>query len=323
MLENPQARAEYLAYLSSFPHISAYYRSTLQYENQISRVNGRRQGTDINLYKLFTEQCFNLLRDSGTCGIVIPSGIYTDLGTKQLRQMLLEDTKLTGMFGFENRKAIFEEVHRSFKFVVLTFEKGGSTREFPAAFMRHDVKELEHFPNEDSVRIDVELVERLSPYSLSVTEFKNELDVKIARKMLHFPLIGEEFDDIWNVKLHREFDMTNDNELFRTESAPKRLPLYEGKMIWHYTAGYAAIRYWIDENEGRRSVLGKRGSDTGQVLDYQQYRFAYRAITGNTNKRTIHLYCPSERRFLRDTLLAQSSAAKDISTILKCYALQQ
>ena len=38
------------------------------------------------LYKLFTEQCYNLLRvKGGTCGIVIPSGIYSDLGTKQLR----------------------------------------------------------------------------------------------------------------------------------------------------------------------------------------------------------------------------------------------
>ena len=54
--------------------------------------------------------------------------------------MLFEDTKVTGLFGFENRKAIFEGVHKSFKFVVLTFEKGGQTERFPAAFMRHDVE---------------------------------------------------------------------------------------------------------------------------------------------------------------------------------------
>lgn len=58
-------------------------------------------------------------------------------------------------------------------------------------------------------------------------------------------------------------------------------------MIWHFTAGYADTRYWVDEEAGRKRVLGKRRSDTGQILDYQQYRFAYRAITGNTNERTM------------------------------------
>ncbi len=62
-------------------------------------VNGRKAGSDINLYKLFTEQCFNLLRPGGECGIVIPSGIYTDLGTKQLREMLFGQTRISGLFG--------------------------------------------------------------------------------------------------------------------------------------------------------------------------------------------------------------------------------
>ena len=47
-----------------------------------------------------------------------------------------------GLFCFENRKEIFENVDSRFKFVVLTFEKGGTTEEFPAKFMRHDVEEL-------------------------------------------------------------------------------------------------------------------------------------------------------------------------------------
>ena len=74
LLLDPAIENEYLEYQSSYRHVSAYYRSAPQYKNQISRVSGRKQGTDINLYKLFTEQCYNLLRDGGTCGIVIPSG---------------------------------------------------------------------------------------------------------------------------------------------------------------------------------------------------------------------------------------------------------
>ena len=146
MLQDPEIRAAWLDYQSRFPYQSAYFRAAPQYQNQISTVNGKKQGTDINLYKLFTEQCYSLLRPGGQCGIVIPSGIYTDLGAKQLRELLFDQTNITGLFCFENRKMIFESVDSRFKFVVLTFEKGGQTHAFPTAFMRHDVAELEDFP---------------------------------------------------------------------------------------------------------------------------------------------------------------------------------
>ncbi|MCX6579292.1 MAG: ATP-binding protein, partial [Candidatus Aminicenantes bacterium] len=88
LLKDPEIRGAWLEYLGGYPYMSAFFRSSPQYKNQISVVNGKKAGTDINLYKLFLEQCFNLLREGGYCGIVIPSGIYTDLGTKQLREML-------------------------------------------------------------------------------------------------------------------------------------------------------------------------------------------------------------------------------------------
>src|SRR5260370_20457215 len=124
--------------------------------------------------------------------MVISSGIYTDLGAKQLREMLFNETKVTGLFCFENRKAIFEGVDSRFKIVVLTYEKGGQTQKFPAAFMRHDVEELERFPRVGALEMSVDLIRRLSPDSLSIMEFKNETDVQIARKMLKAPLLKEE-----------------------------------------------------------------------------------------------------------------------------------
>jgi len=287
MLENPEISKDYLDYLSSFPYVSSFYRADAHYTHQTGVVNGRKVGSDINLYKLFTEQSYKLLRDGGLCGIVLPSGIYSDLGTKQLRELLFDHTHVTGLFSFENRKGIFEGVDSRFKFVVLTFRKGGTTKKFPAAFMRHHVQDLEHFPNSESVMIDIDMIKRLSPDSLSVTEFQNEMDVQIAEKMLKFPMIGEEVPDTWNVKLSSEFHMTNDSHLFYQSPAPGRLPLFEGKMIWHFTAEYAKPRYWVDETAGRKDVVGARSNDIHQVINYQKYRFAYRSITGNTNERTM------------------------------------
>jgi hypothetical protein len=50
LLEDPEVRRAWLEYLSGFPHVSAFFRSAPQYKNQISRVNDRKVGTDINLY---------------------------------------------------------------------------------------------------------------------------------------------------------------------------------------------------------------------------------------------------------------------------------
>ena len=286
LLRNADIRQAWLEYQSRFPHVSLYFRNAPQYKNQIAVVGGKKVGSDINLFKLFTEQCFNLLRNGGQCGIVIPSGIYTDLGAKQLREMLFNQTEITGLFCFENRKAIFEGVHRSYKFVVLTFRNGARTEAFPSAFMRHNVEELERFPKEGALPLSVDFIRRLSPDSLSVMEFKNEMDVRIAKKMLRFPLLGEKIEGKWNLVLTREFDMTNDSHLFKTEPGPGRLSLYEGKMIWQFDHRFREPRYWVNETEGRKALLGRQ-EDKGQVLDYQAYRLGFRDIASNTNERTM------------------------------------
>ncbi len=286
LLRDPEIRKAWLDYLSSYPHLSAFFRAAPQFKNQISVVDGKKSGTDINLYKLFTEQCFNLLRTDGYCGIVIPSGIYTDLGTKQLREMLFTQSKVTGLFCFENRKQIFEGVDSRFKFNVLTFEKGGVTKTFPAAFMRHEVAELECFPQEGATLISINLIRRLSPDSLSVIEFKNEADVCVFNKMNVFPRLGERLPGKWNLVLGNEFHMTGDSHLFKTEPAKGRLPLYEGKMISQFNHEWAKPRYWIDEIKGRKVILG-RGEDKNQNLAYQSYRLGHRSIASSTNERTM------------------------------------
>jgi len=284
LLKDPDIRAAWLKYLSGYPHVSAFFRSAAQYKNQISIVDGKKAGSDINLYKLFTEQCFNLLRSGGYCGIVIPSGIYTDLGTKQLREMLFGQTTVTGLFCIENRKEVFEGVHRSFKFVIMSFEKGGHTERFPAAFMRHDVAELERFPQEGAIGISVPLVRRLAPDSLSVMEFKNSMDVRIAEKMASFPLLGDAAGQ-HPVTFAREFDLTQAGAsgFAKTERSKELHPLYEGKMIWQFQHDYSEPQYWVNENALREFLFGGKEECVGPDC----YRVVFRRQSACTNERTL------------------------------------
>lgn len=314
LLTDKTVREAWLEYESRFPHMNGYFRAAPEYQKQFATVAGRKVGADLNLYKLFTERCFHLLREGGHCGIVIPSGIYTDLGAKGLRDLLFTQTTIHGLFSFENRKEIFEGVHRSFKFVVLTFEKTTEprlqaidernsiappddllspirtgelgTQRFPAAFMRADVAELDRFPDDGGLWLDVELIRKLSPDAHAVMEFHSALDLAIASKMFEFPALGRSEDGCQGFELHRELHMTDDSKLFKTDSAPSRLPLFEGKMIHQFDTSLQPPKYWVEEGEGRSALLG-RTDDIGQTLSYQRYRLAYRAIARGTDSRTM------------------------------------
>jgi hypothetical protein len=314
LLKDKAVREAWLAYESRFPHMNQYFRLAPEYRHQFAKVDGRKVGSDLNLYKLFVERCFTLLRPGGHCGIVIPSSLYTDLGAKGLRDLLFDHTHIQGLFCFENRKEIFEGVHRSFKFIVLTFEKTSvprlqtvgennfsappddllaptqlrerGTTKFPAAFMRHNVADLDRFPDEGALWLDVELIKTLSPAAHAVMEFKSAVDVDIAHKLLTFPVLGERVNGAWNLKLHRELHMTDDAPLFKTRSEAGALPLVEGKMIHQFEFARQAFKYWVPETRGRQSLIG-RSADEGQVLSYQRYRFAHRSVASSTNERSM------------------------------------
>ena len=277
LLKDKSLKAEWQAYLSGFPHISEFYRRASQYENQISYVNGKKVGSDINLYKLFTEQCLNLLRTGGQCGTVIPSGIYTDLGAKQLREMLFSETQITGLFCFENRKMIFEGVDSRFKFVVLTFERGERTETFPAMFMRHEVEELELFPQQTGLDISVELIENLSPDSLSITEYRNQADVEVISKMAQFVPLGAWIDGK-PLNFSREFMSTDDAYMFNEQGIG--LTVWEGKMFEQFDSYLEEPKWWMSLEQLKTTRFYERE-------DWKTYRFAIRRIARGTDKRTL------------------------------------
>lgn len=293
LLEKPAIRKAWIEYLSGYPHQAAYFRSAANFKNQTSVVNGKKVGTDTNFYKLFVEQSYNLLRNGGRCGIITPGGVYADLGAKRLREMLLFECKVDSLFGLNNERFIFEGVHHSQKFCILAFEKSGSTEIFRAAFRinpREAISrdQLDEFLNSGKadIHLTTDLIRRLSPDSLSIMEFKNEMDVRIAEKMVRFPLLGQQVSGSWAVRLTSEFHMTGDSDLYRVQPSSGTLPLFEGKMINQFTASFGKPRYWVRIIEGRQRSIGN-GTDLGQRIEADCYRVCFRSVASSTNERTM------------------------------------
>jgi len=157
---------------------------------------------DTNLYKLFCEQAFYLARPGGFVALVVPSGIYSDCGARDLRRLLIERNVWTKLVGFENSDRTFD-IHRSFKYCFFVATRGGKTSfvetEFGGSICRQDVSTIGALSPKWSVLPEVE----------SLAAFK-----LIEKIYSSADLLGSTINGGFQLEYKREFDMTLDSRLF-------------------------------------------------------------------------------------------------------------
>src|SRR5262252_2494265 len=83
---------------------------------------------------MFAEVFWNLLRPNGRLGVILPTGIYSDFGTKDLREELLQRGRLDLLYAFQNEKRVFAAAHHAYKQTTLVAARGGTTEAFGARF---------------------------------------------------------------------------------------------------------------------------------------------------------------------------------------------
>ena len=194
-----------------------------------------------------------------------PPGLYSDFGTKDLRETLLNRGRIDLLYAFQNEKRVFAAAHHSFKQVAVFASKGGTTGSFRTRFRMGvgDSPEAHELPD-DILRNDSaamvftpEDVRRNSPKSLSLVELRSQRDLDIFRKIYdHSIRIGDNAPG-WEITYATEFHMTNDSKLFppleQWEAKGYRpdvfgrwigpdgepaLPLYQGAMIHHFNPAF-------------------------------------------------------------------------------------
>src|SRR5262249_50023483 len=138
---------------------------------------------DLNSYKLFIEVAHHLLKPGGRLGFIVPSGIYTDSGCYDIRELFLNQSTWDWLFGFINWEQIFNIYYR-FKFVVTIAERrpppdGHSIRSCFGRFKVQDWEDAESviFPLPKANILE------FSPKTLSVLEITNQRDLEICRSI--------------------------------------------------------------------------------------------------------------------------------------------
>jgi hypothetical protein len=176
----------------------------------------------LNAYKLFCEAFWNLLRPDGRLGVILPTGIYSDYGTKDLREELLLRGRLEFLYAFQNEKQVFAAAHHAVKQAAVFANKGGKTQSFRTRFRMGvgDSPEAHEIPddilkNQDAAMVVTpDDVRASSPKTLSLVELRTQRDLDIFRKLYaHSIRIGDNAPG-WEIAYAQEFNMTSDSKYF-------------------------------------------------------------------------------------------------------------
>jgi hypothetical protein len=231
-------------------------------ESHFLRLSGRYPlcgRGDINTYAVFAETDRMLLGPLGRLGVILPTGIATDATTQHFFRDVATTSSLASLYDFENAQPLFDGVHRSFKFCLLTLT-GRRWRESAAefAFFLHDPAELAKPDVRFALKPDE--ITLLNPNTGTCPVFRSRRDAEITLAIYRrMPVLIRDDDpegNPWGISFMRMFDMSNDSGLFHTREQLEGdgwrlegnvfvrgggyyLPLYEAKMLHHYDHRWA------------------------------------------------------------------------------------
>lgn len=309
---NPDLLDEYHQALHESEAASKFIRGSGRYP-----LTGRG---DINTYSIFSELIKDSISNQGAAGFVVPTGIATDDTNKHYFASLVEEGRLQSLFDFENRKAIFPGVHRSYKFALITLGAAKSGRAMQFGFFLHDVLDIA-----DKRRVFALTPQdflNINPNTKTTPVFRTRQDAELTAKIYsRVPvLVNEEKNqNPWGVKFMRMFDMSNDSHLFRTREQMEQegftlmgnrfvkgdeiyLPLYESKMIWHFDHRFGSYIGVSSRSSTHitRPDINDYQNPSYQILPWywvdkreveglteKKWFLGFRRITNNTNERTF------------------------------------
>ena len=212
----------------------------------------------LNLYSIITETILHLRDRQGRAGFIVPTGICTEDSNKGLFSRMVETKALQSLYDIQNAasgKKIFEAVHPSYKFSLLTL---GCTDTADFVFYMGGVEDLT--AKERHFSLTAEDIDLINPNTRTIPTFRSKTDAEIAKKI--YRRVGVlkrevgENGDVWGITLRQGlFNMTTASDLFEYVPRDGTLPLYESKLIHQFDHRWATA---VDRESVRDVTLSER-----------------------------------------------------------------
>ncbi len=172
-----------VALRESNPTLHAEFESAkhlAEAQSDFTRASGRfplGAVGQINLYQVFIELDRALLCPAGRAGVISPTGLATDNNTKDLFGDFVQKGNIVSFFDFENRRALFEAVHRSYKFSIITLRGDRNPEPSEFAFFLYHTTDLAK--DERRFSMSAEDIESFNPTSKTLPIFRTRRDAEI------------------------------------------------------------------------------------------------------------------------------------------------
>jgi hypothetical protein len=226
-------------------------------------------GGDVNLYSLFVERAMTLVSKTGLMGLIVPSGIASDLTAAKFFKGVATQGRLKALYDFENRRNkyglphFFADVDSRFKFCAFIASPTPLPTPAKCAFFLQAIAELEN--PETCFTLTAADFASVNPNTGTAPIFRSRRDADLTTAIYaRLPILVDRSSGAevkaWPVRYSTMFHMTNDSSLFRTRAeldeeegayplggnvygsaAGNWLPLYVGRMIHQFDHRAASV----------------------------------------------------------------------------------
>jgi hypothetical protein len=279
-------------------------------------------------YKMFLETAIRLVREGGRVGLLVPGGIYSDLGSAALRGYLLNSCTWGYLYTFQNEKFIFENVDHRYKVAVLGFVKQGQTNRIRTRFRigpgdSPRIDEVESDMNNGSyLAIEKSDIDLFSPSSQALLEVRSAADLGTFKKIYSSAvLLKDQEDKGWGITWAQgDFNMTSASKLFQTRTQWEDRGYLPDEYGHWLRGGWGANTESPNILErGRDSVLSADGTRMIQIGDiedvvlplyqgvmFQQFDFSAKGWLSGTGLRAKWEVVPWSDKRLRPQYLVRA-----------------
>lgn len=210
----------------------------------------------LNLAPLFTELSRRCVSEYGQLALIIPTGIATDSYNQQFFADLIDRNSLVELIGFENEEFIFSGIANVVRFCILVVSgRAIDSIEPKFAFYIRNMSQLSDQRRYSRLLKDDFAL--LNPNTRNCPIFRSNVDATITKKLYRQSrvLINEKAStNEWGISQMLMFMMNSDSGLFETSSSDTNLPLYEGKLFWHFDHRFGSYEFKGLSGKGGRGL---------------------------------------------------------------------
>ena len=224
----------------------------------------------LNLFKLFAERGFQLVKPRGVVGMLMPTGIAGDHSSATFFRDISTSGHLKALYDFENRRTryglepFFPDVDSRFKFCVMIASNGQIFDAAHCGFFLQAVREIGD--PERGFAITASDFASVNPNTGTAPIFRSRRDMILTTAIYErLPVLVDRStgdpEAVWPVRYCQMINLTSDSHLFRTRvelearegawhvggnryqsTAGEWVPLYVGRMIHQFDHRAASVQ---------------------------------------------------------------------------------